>query len=360
MRKVKLFFFCPSLAAGGLERVLSVLSKPMAEHYDEVTYITWHNKPVFYEIDNRVKIVSVEKECRSDSFLKMILWFNKYVLSNKPDLLISFSTPFNMIALTALAGSGIKVVVAERNDPAHFRWGWFAKQIRDLLYRTADGILVQTETCKNHLGNRLAKKVNIIPNPILMDTKYIGCALNSEKERTIVTVSRLVPQKRLDLLIKTFYQFHASRPEYRLVIYGDGDKRDELQMLINDCHLEKSVSMPGAVGDVWEKIKRAVIFVMTSEYEGMSNALLEAICLGLPCISTKVSGAIEVIKDGENGLLIDVNDEKELLEAMEMLAENSSLRVKIGKNAIAVFEKYGVENIIRQWCEYVDFKLEEG
>ena len=354
MKKTKLFFFSPSLAAGGLERVLSVLSKPMADHYDEVTYITWHDKPVFYEIDNRVKIICVEKECGSNSILKKILWFNKYVLNGKPDLLISFSTPFNMIALTALAGSGIKVVVAERNDPAHFRWGWFAKQFRDLLYCTADGILVQTETCKNHLRGLLSKRAIVIPNPLLMDQNLIGSALRTEKTHLIVSASRLVPQKRNDLIIKVFARFLESHSDYSLTIYGDGPEREKLVEQVSQLGIEEKVLLPGNVKNIWEKIKGAEMFVMASEYEGMSNALLEAMCLGLPCISTKVSGAVDFINDGENGLLVDINDEEALFKAIQKLADNKELRNEIGKKARFVAEELDSSKIAVRWIEYIN------
>lgn len=354
MKKTKVFFFCPALIAGGLERVLSVLSGTLASHYDEVTYITWHNLPVFYDIDIRVKVVCAEKECSSHSVWKRMKWLRRYVKRERPDIVISFSTPFNMISLAALVGVGVKVVISERNDPAHFRWGWLAKKMRDILYSTADGILVQTETCKKHLSKRLAKTATIIPNPVLMGTKYIGCALNSEKDPTIVTVARLVPQKRLDMLINAFAQFHFSHPNYHLAIYGEGNEREFLQKLIYDMQLTKAVSLYGAVGNIWEKMKCAEMFVMASEYEGMSNALIEAMCLGLPCISTKVSGAVDLIRDGENGLLIDVGDEKGLLKCMRELADNSQMRLELGKNATEISKGYNLYKVIGAWYIYID------
>lgn len=354
MKKTKVFFFCPALIAGGLERVLSVLSGTLASHYDEVTYITWHNLPVFYDIDIRVKVVCAEKECSSHSVWKRMKWLRRYVKRERPDIVISFSTPFNMISLAALVGVGVKVVISERNDPAHFRWGWLAKKMRDILYSTADGILVQTETCKKHLSKRLAKTATIIPNPVLMGTKYIGCALNSEKDPTIVTVARLVPQKRLDMLINAFAQFHFSHPNYHLAIYGEGNEREFLQKLIYDMQLTKAVSLYGAVGNIWEKMKCAEMFVMASEYEGMSNALIEAMCLGLPCISTKVSGAVDLIRDGENGLLVDVGDKNGLLKCMRELADNSQMRLELGKNATEISKGYSMDKVFGAWYRYID------
>ena len=350
----KVLFFCPALIAGGLERVLSVLSGALASHFDEVTYITWHDFPVFYDIDKRVNVVCAEKEIGSHSAWKRTKWLRRYVKVENPDVLISFSTPFNMISLVALMGAGIKVVVSERNDPAHFRWGCIAKIFRNLLYLKADGLLVQTETSKEHLWTPLAKRAVVIPNPILMDDHYIGSAIHSEMKPLIVSASRFVPQKKNDMIIRAFAEFLKCHPDYQLIIYGEGREKSRLEDLVSALGLNGKVVLPGAVPDVWDKMKCASLFVMASEYEGMPNALMEAMSLGLPCISTRVCGAIDIIKDGENGVLVNVNDEKALLNAFLLIADNKGMREKLGRNAIHVAEEYDFSKIVSQWIGYIN------
>ena len=347
-------FFCPALIAGGLERVLSVLSGTLASHYDEVTYLTWHDLPVFYDIDKRVNVVCVEKETGSHSAWIRMKWLRRFVKEEKPDVFLSFSTPFNMISLVALMGLGLKVVVSERNDPAHFRWGGLAKVIRNVLYLKADGILVQTETSKSHLWKPLAKRALIIPNPLMIERDIIGAALTSEKKQVIITASRLVPQKRIDLIVKVFSEFHKIHPNHKLFIYGEGPERERLQLLIKELELTNSVKMPGVIQNLWEKMKVAEMFVMSSEFEGMSNSMLEALALGLPCISTKVSGAIDVIKDGKNGLLVDINDRNALLEAMTELAEQKGKRECLGAEASHIADDLSLMKVSAMWTGYVD------
>lgn len=346
--------FCPALIAGGLERVLSVLSGTLASHYDKVTYITWHDLPVFYDIDKRVNVVCIEKETGSHSTWKRMKWLRRYVKCEKPDILISFSTPFNMISLAALIGAGIKVVVSERNDPAHFRWGGLAEIFRNVLYLRADGILVQTESSKKHLWKPLSKRSVIIPNPLMIERDIVGYAVKSEIEHVIITASRLVPQKRNDLIVKVFSKFNKTHPNHKLFIFGEGPERERLQLLIKELNLTNSVEMPGVVNNLWERMKAAEMFVMASEYEGMSNSLLEAMALGLPCISTKVSGAIEVIKDGKNGLLVDINDEDTLLEAMTELAEHKELRECLGAEACLIADDLSLMKVSAIWTNYID------
>lgn len=334
--------------------MLSVLSGTMASHYDEVTYITWHDLPIFYEIDNRVNVVCAEIECGSHSSWKRMKWLRRYVKEGKPDALISLSTPFNMIALTALAGLRTKVIVSERNDPVYFRWGKLAKLFRNVLYLKADGILVQTKTSQTHLWHPLICKSTIIPNPIMMDKTTVGSAILSCKKHIIITASRLVPQKRNELIISTFAKFLNGHPDYMLEICGEGFERRRLEGLICNLGVEKSVFLSGTVSDIWDRMKNAEMFVMASEYEGMSNSLLEAMALGLPCISTRVSGATDIIVDGDNGMLVDVNDEKELLNAITKMADDESMRTKLGRNAVNIAGKYNISKVSTSWLEYID------
>lgn len=101
------------------------------------------------------------------------------------------------------------------------------------------------------------------------------------------------------------------------------------------------------------------MFIMTSMFEGMSNSLIEAMCLGLPCISTKVSGAVDLIKSGENGILIDIDDKAELLAAMNRLADNPKEAEEIAKRATLLYEELNVSQIAEQWLNYIDNKIEE-
>ena len=354
MKSKKIIIFCASLRTGGAERVLSVLSKPFADNFEYVEYLMWYDAPVFYEIDSRVHLVSVAKECGSNNNLKKIRWFRKYIKKCNPNLLISFAAPFNMLALSALLFLKIPVVVAERNDPDAFRWGKILKKIRDCLYHRAKGILVQTETSKNYFkGSSLNKKVDIIPNPIFLEAATVGSALSTEKRPLVVTAARLARQKRHDLLIETFSEFRITHPEYQLCIFGAGKEEKRLQKLIVDLKQEEHIFLPGKVQNLWDLIKPAKMFVMTSLFEGMSNSLIEAMCLGLPCVSTRVSGAADLIVNQKNGILIDIDDRNALLESMTKIADDSSFAASLGKEACKLYDELNVERISDVWIRYI-------
>lgn len=357
---MKISVFCAALQSGGAERVLSVLSKPFADNYDEVEYIMWYDAPVFYSIDDRIKLVSIEKESKEKCFLKKMIWLRKYIRITQPDIILSFSAPFNMIILTSLLFLNKKIIVCERTDPRSFRWGKYFEILRNLLYKSAQGILTQTKISKDYFQGSLYNKTSIIFNPISMNPEDVGSALTAKKQKIIVTAGRLAVEKRHDLLIIGFSAFWKTHPEYSLVIYGEGNERKKLESLIENLNLCNVVSLPGKTKDLWNKIKIAEIFIMTSKVEGMSNSMIEAMSLGIPTISTKVSGAIDLISNNENGILLDSNNEMEICQALCKISDNKEYARKIGENGTKIYEMLKIERISKEWIDYINAKLLEN
>ena len=163
---------------------------------------------------------------------------------------------------------------------------------------------------------------NVIYNPIFLPKEYVGKAIGTEKKNRIVSVARITKQKNPEMLIRAFKKFYIKHSDYTLTMYGNGEDRDYVLDLINKEGLSSCVFLPGAKNNIWDEIADAKCFVMTSWYEGMPNALLEALCLGLPCVSTKVSGAVDLINNGENGILIDLDDDESFAEALSQVIDN--------------------------------------
>lgn len=347
----KVVVTCGTLSCGGAERVLSILSKYFADHFDSVEYVLWRNQPIFYPIDNRVKITNITTKPKTS--VKDIFAFRKHIKHTNPDVIISFLTPFNMLTELATMGMNIKVVVAERNDPNVVPGGLIVKWLRNILYQRSSGILAQTEYAKSCFKGRLFSKTKVIYNPILMDKGVVGSGLKMVKENLFVSIGRLTSQKDQKTMIKAFSVFIEKHPEYKLVIYGEGELRKELEKCIETLGLEGKVLLPGQTTDVWNMAKGAKAFLLSSLYEGLSNAMIEALCLGLPVISTKVAGATDLIKDGVNGYLVDIKDSCAIAEAMDRIVDmypNDDL----GRNAVAVYDLLTVEKISQEWIAYIN------
>lgn len=349
----KLFVSCSALTAGGAERVLSILSKPLADHYDEVQFIMWYDKPIFYNIDKRVKIISVAKLCRSNSYPVLMKTFRRYVTDNKPDVILSFCSPFNMLAIISLLGTKYRIIAAERVDPRIVKFGKIFEILRNLLYYRSITILTQTESGKEYFTGKLKAKTEVIYNPVIMPQHFVGLGLKTKKEKVIVSAGRLMPQKNHKLLISAFAKFVKLHPDYKLIIYGEGALRGNLKKMISQLDIP-NVYLPGTVKDLWDKVLSANMYIMTSNYEGMSNSLIEAMCLGIPCISTKVSGATDLIKNESNGILIDVDDEEALLTAMNKIADDSQYADELGTQAAKVYDLLKVDKISNQWLIHID------
>lgn len=352
----KIVICCGNLRAGGAERVISILANKFVATGVCIELYTWYKTDIFYTFDERVKIIQIPVESQSTSFFNQMRWFRNSIIETKPDVVLSFLAPFNILTMFSLVGVKIPVLVAERNDPYFVspKYNWFWKIVRNIAYKMADGVLVQTKVNKSHFPWYIKRKSVIIYNPVTFSSDNIGRAFRSKKRKEIVSVTRLEKQKNVPMLIDAFSHFKESHPDYILTIYGEGEERIVLEKKISDMRLNDSVFLPGRKQNVHELIVGAEVFSMASNFEGMSNSLIEAMCLGLPCISTKVSGAIDLIEDGKNGLLVDLEDTDGMFKAICEIVDNKEKALEIGKKASAIYDDLNVEVIAGQWLKYIE------
>lgn len=354
----RFIFFVGTLQNGGAERVISLLASRMAEQGISVEILTYYDRPVFYEINPKVKVTAVEKCTGKSNKLINLLWIRKYFNQNAK-VVISFLAPFNMMAIAAKIGTGIPIIVADRNDPSKVPANIIVRKARNFLYMFANAIVLQTEKNRSYFNRLVRKKSKVIYNPVNLG-EYTGSALHSKKEKQIVTAGRLMPQKNQKMLIQAFSSIVKSYPEYQLIIYGEGPIRNELEMLIQQLEIQNHVLMPGSVINLHERMKSAELFVLSSDYEGMPNALIEAMCLGLPVISTKVSGATDLIEDGKSGILIEAGAEKELADAMMKLISEEKIRNDMAAEAVKLSDHLLLNEILKQWMDVIDNEIYKG
>ncbi len=356
----KLIVSIATLGSGGAERVLSTLSRPLADKFDSVTYVMWLDAPVFYPVDERVRLISIPKEIGTSNELKRMQWFRRFVKNEKPDLVLSFLEPWNIRVLLSIIGLNVKIIVAERNDPQSVNGNWVVSQMEKLVYRRANRILVQTETIKKFFDGKLADRTDIIYNPVNIAEEMVGKALATSKKKRIVSVARLTAQKKHDVLIRAFARFSETHPDYTLSIYGNGPQKKELEHLASTLGVGEKVLMPGASKTVHQDVLDAEMFCLVSICEGMSNAMIEAMCLGLPCICSKVSGAIDLIEHNKNGLLVDIGDEENLYQQMCQVADDKAYAEIIGKEASHLYDTLRTEKIAKVWIDYLEDVIHNG
>ena len=213
-------------------------------------------------------------------------------------------------------------------------------------------MIFQTEMAKSFFPDAIQKKGVVLKNPV--DAQRIPEQYTGERERVIVGAGRLSQQKNMPLLLKAFARFAPNHPEFKLRIFGEGELREELTELARSLQIAGQVELPGRSTALLEKMNSSAMFVLSSDYEGMPNVLLEAMCMGMPCISTDCpsGGPRELIKDGVNGLLVPVGDEAALYEAMERMADRV-FATQLADAAYEIREELTSRDVFVSWYRYL-------
>ena len=343
-----------AMTSGGAERVIAQLSNYFVTQDIHCRIITTDNCEVMYPLDEKIEIIPIGK--RNDN--KVIDRVQRYkairklVFSEKPDVVLSMPEDTGIYVILALLGTGIPVYVSERNNPWVMPDVKVTRFLRKVAYPFATGLIFQTEMAKSFFPQKIQKKGIVLQNPVdaaRIPEPYIG-----KREKRFVAVGRLEPQKNFPLLIKAFADFNKKEPDYKLTIYGEGREREKLENLISSLNLENSVELPGRDKDVLNKINSASGFILSSDYEGMPNALIEAICMGMPVISTDCpsGGPRELIQNGVNGILIPTNDKEQLIYAMKECTNAEKCKM-FSSNAIKIKETVTSQKVFEEWYSYL-------
>ncbi len=272
------------------------------------------------------------------------------------DILIGFTEFPNLYAKIVGALLGIPSIMSERGDPVQQGTGKGFKNriVLEIINRSKGGVF-QTDGARAFYGKGLQKRGVVIPNPIFIKGEILEVA-QSDREKTVVSVGRLDNfQKRYDVMLESFALFSEKHPEYTLKLYGKGTDTEKIEAWAEELGISEKVRFMGLTTQPMQDIARDGMFLITSDFEGISNSLLEAMAVGLPCVSTDHTpgGARLLITDHENGLLAPVEDAEALAAAMCEFAENPQLAEKCGNNAKAVTQRFAPERIIDLWETYI-------
>ena len=354
---MKICIFCGSLIKGGTERVVVNLIDYLIESGDRVTLITRerYSQDREFELNPAVsrEILSLTEEEETGSRIgnirarnrKLRGFWSKY----QPDVILSFIGKCNFMAIESSKGLGIPVIVAVRALPELEYDSFIMKKRAAFLFPKAAACIFQTRDQSRFFGKKVQKKAVILKNPI--NPVFFEAPFEGEREKTIVTVGRVDRNKNHKLLIDAFGAIAKDNPEWKVIIYGDGELRQSLIEYVKSCGLEGRVELPGAVSDIADRIKIASVFVLTSDTEGSPNSLIEAMLLGLPVISTDCpcGGPRELISNGINGLLIPVGDVAKMQEHLQNLINNLQLQKQIGSEALKLREIFDREKVLKEW-----------
>lgn len=350
---MKILFSDATLLHGGAERVISILANELVNMGHEVEILLYYDRPIWYKLDERVKVFNDEQVIGNANVIKHIMHRHDFFKHSDADIILSFLAPINMVNIVATFFTDKKIIVADRNDPRKTPVNPLIRVVRNFLYRFADGIVFQSKKNMSYFSEGVKKKSCVIYNPVDVG-EYRGIALKTEKKDEIVAVGRLIEQKNPLMLLEAFKIVSGRFPTYKLIYYGEGDLCEQIRECSINMNISDKVFLPGATKAVFDKIKGAKLYVMTSNYEGMPNALIEAMCVGVPVISTKVSGAVDLIKDNGNGRLVDCGDAQTLAKIITELLEEYENAEKYAQNALELNEILNCKSIVKEWMKFID------
>ena len=388
-------FTIKQMAGGGAERVVSILSNSLCQIGFDVTLITTHQHFVdakWNTVNPKVKIIALEdvidnapntikktKMLKARFLHKMGVYSNeerylvekykvrnyekikwlKHFFSQKPrSTVIAFL--YDSIYLTLLSvKKSNRVIISERGDPEQCLSSKTNLAFFKTMFDKADEMVFQSPDAMQWYRENTSVKGRVIFNPIKPDLpeRFFG-----ERKKKIVNYCRISSQKNLHLLVNAFELFTKEYPNYELFIYGDAVGNgtegyiDSLREAIEQLNCKDNIHILPSQKDIHELIKDYAMFVSSSDFEGMSNSMLEAMAIGLPTICTDcpAGGARAVIKDHENGILVPVNDAHALAKAMKEVAGDPKLAEKLSINGTKLREELSVEKIVNQWMEIIN------
>lgn len=281
-----------------------------------------------------------------------------YMALNRNCIYIPFGISYYEQTYGASYGIDCKIIYAERNAPElEFPKNEIEKKRMLHIVSKSDAAVLQTENELEFFGGKL-KNSAVIHNPVKanLPEPYHG-----ERRKIVVNFCRVADQKNLPLLIDAFTEFRKSSPDYKLEIYGNTVEKNEekiledLKLYVKSLNAEEYISFFPPRSDIHSVVRDSAMFVSSSDFEGLSNSMIEAMAIGMPCVCTDClgGGAREMIRNGENGLLVPMNDVNALAEAMIKMAQDKELSDKCSKNAAKVREELSVYSVAQKWIEVI-------
>lgn len=341
-------FFIDKLRNGGAERVTTILANYFAKE-NEVYLFVVDDSQIDYDIDQSIKLYTVPYA--QNKVKRMALRCDFIIRKIKEigfDGCITLTYTFLPYIIAAPKNRRGKVIASLRNAPQYEIGSNLGRFLRWVGFTLCDSIVFQTPDACNYFTGNIRKKGVVIPNPLSQDLPYAS----RDRAHTVVMATRLEPQKNIPLAIEAFRKFYYQHKNWTLEIYGRGGLEKEVEKLIQaDCCTSSAIHLNGFSSNIHEIMANSGMFLMTSDFEGLSNSLIEAMAIGTPVISTDcpIGGARMVIRNGENGYLVPVGDSEEICRAMCCIADDSERAMVFSKESQKIRELLGTEAICERW-----------
>ena len=357
MKRIALFV--PSLKNGGAERVVSIWSSELSKLSDKIYLIVLYKAEQEYETYGNVKKIYLYESyahSKEGSIFSKIKKIRSVFKENEIDVVIPFIAHTGMMATAACAFSKTDVVETIRNNPNGRSRYSYLKLLRNISVALSKRCIVQNEEQKEYFSKRVQKKMVVFTNPLHPSVTQINKEYKTTLPLTFMTAGRLEKQKNHMLLCSAFALAAKENPQISLNIYGVGSMHDELQQHIESLGMQEKICLCGRSDNIAQTLTQADAFILSSDYEGMPNALLEAMAAGLPCISTDCpTGPSRMIVNGESGILVPVGEAESMATAIKKIARDYEAAIEMGKKARAfALEQYEASKSAQRLLKFIE------
>ena len=358
---MKVLFVISCLSYGGAEKNLILVANYLQRKGHGVAVCNFNERPTVRKPDEGVICFDMEY---GEEKTGRYAWIHTRKMQYKflaesckrfsPDVIVSFLNMPNALSVICGKRMHIPVIISERADP--YQAISKIDRIMHFLYNRADGAVFQTEGAKAFYSEKLQKRSTVIPNPVIISNKDGIRHDHSTAGREIAFVGRFeLKQKRQDVMIKAMRIVLKSYPDYKLVFWGDGEDEARTKELSVSLGISDNVVFAGASSNVLADIAQSEMFVLTSDYEGIPNVLIEAMSIGMPCIATDCSpgGARMLLDNGKYGIIVPCGDEQAVADAIVTYIENKELAREYGAKAMCITERFSYDVIMQKWEDYL-------
>ena len=356
MKKKICFFSGDITRSGGTERVAVQLANALQQdHTYEICFVslTEQQQTPFYPLCPDIRRYRLGQRWISPGpgYLPLVGKLRKFLKEQQIDIIIDIDIVLDVLSIPAARGLKTKVVSWEHFTVDFERSVWYRRMILRYSVKRSDYVVVLTNGDMEAYRNRLGRKnaISQIYNPVAF--RY-GSAPEEEKQNIILTVGRLVPEKGIEYIKKVSLQILRRYPQWQWILLGDGAERKNLEQFVIDHHLQNRLILEGNVENVDAYLRRASIFVLASQYEGMGLSMLEAREMKVPCVCFDVKmGPRELIRHGIDGYLVPAFDCDEMARKIELLVNAPELRSQLAENAFLRMDAFRESKITKQWDE---------
>ena len=351
---MKVLFLNQTFGYGGAAKMMAFVANALSKNNHEVTALLYKGSEIQQRLESNIKVINRNFESQGKlKHLKLINRLKKVVKEENPDVIVSFLTFPNFYATIIGHLLRIPVIISERGNP------FLVKGVKDSMiykcFNLANGAVFQTDGAKSYFGKGLQERSCVIPNPVVRKNKNIRFDLSTDNHEIVFVARFENKQKRQDLMLEALEKVVSTYPDTILRFYGTGDDMPKIEEMVRNKQLEKHVRFMGYTNTPEEVMLKSEVFVLTSDYEGIPNTLIEAMSIGMPVVSTDCDpgGARMLIEDGVNGLIVRKNNAQEIADAIIRVFSDIDLRQKMSREAYKITEKYTEKIIFSKWVKYI-------